>query len=55
MDEQEEITPHTIKDIRRLLRPVVRLVDSWPKWKQNIIEQSASPTVSTPRKPVVNK
>jgi hypothetical protein len=29
------------------------IVSRWPKWKQNILTDSASPTVRVPRKPVV--
>ena len=31
------------------------LVETWPAWKQNILENSAKPTVSVPRAPVDNK
>lgn len=29
------------------------LVTTWPKWKQNILENSSKPTVSVPRTPVI--
>jgi hypothetical protein len=28
------------------------LVNSWPEWKQHILQHSSSPTVTIPRKPV---
>jgi hypothetical protein len=31
-----------------------KLVASWPKWKQNILEQSGKPTVDVPRQPIVD-
>lgn len=30
----------------------VKLVESWPDWKQGILLESSSPTVPVPRKPV---
>ncbi len=30
------------------------IVSQWPKWKQNLLEDSSKPTVSVPRTPVDN-
>lgn len=30
------------------------LVSGWPAWKQNILENSAKPTVAVPRTPIVS-
>ena len=45
----------TKKQILKMIKAATEEVASWPKWKQNILEQSASPTVSVPRKLVINK
>ena len=29
-----------------------KIVESWPLWKQNLLEQSSKPTVSVPREPI---
>ena len=31
-----------------------KLVKSWPEWKQHILEHSMKPTLSVPRKPIIN-
>ena len=36
----------------RSLERASKLVASWPLWKQNILVNSASPTVRVPRKPI---
>jgi hypothetical protein len=30
------------------------IVSQWPKWKQNLLEDSSKPTVAVPRTPVDN-
>lgn len=44
----------THDEFRKQLEHATKIVESWPKWKQNILEHSASPTVSVPREPVCN-
>lgn len=39
--------------IREVIRSAVAIVNTWPLWKQNILENSASPTVRVPRLPVI--
>jgi hypothetical protein len=38
--------------VRKRIESATKLVKSWPLWKQNILVQSASPTVKVPRKPI---
>jgi hypothetical protein len=38
---------------RKALEEARRWVESWPDWKQNILEQSSQSTVSVPRPVVV--
>ena len=42
----------TIEEVREQMKLAVKLVESWPLWKQNILEQSGKPTVDPPREPV---
>jgi hypothetical protein len=42
-------------EIYRRIESATKLVQSWPAWKQNILIQSAQPTVKIPRIPVDNK
>lgn len=44
----------TKEEFRKQMNIAVALVNSWPLWKQNLLEQSSKPTVSKPRKPVIN-
>jgi hypothetical protein len=30
-----------------------KVVESWPAWKRNLLENSSKPTMSTPRTPIV--
>lgn len=41
-------------EFQKHLNDARKIVESWPKWKQNILKHSASPTVSAPREPVCN-
>jgi hypothetical protein len=50
--KNEDIEPR--KAFLRALKEAKELVDSWPKWKQNILENSGKSTVDVPRKPVIN-
>lgn len=48
---------HQKKDHRSRIEAVIRhaskIVATWPKWKQNILVNSAKPMLDTPRKPCV--
>ncbi len=37
----------------RVLQHVAETVESWPEWKQNILE-NCGPTVAVPRLPIIN-
>lgn len=41
------------RHIKAQIKLANKLVKSWPKWKQNILEQSLKPTLDKPR-PYVN-
>jgi len=45
----------TKEEFAKQMAIAVKLVNSWPKWKRNLLEQSSKPTVEVPRKPVINK
>jgi len=45
----------TQEEFNRQMELATKLVESWPLWKQNLLEQSSKPFVSEPRKPVINK
>ena len=42
----------TREDIRRTIEAATREVESWPPWKQGILEHSAQPT-SPRREPII--
>ncbi len=44
----------TEEELKRHIERVTKLVESWPKWKQDILKNSNKPTVDVPREPVVN-
>ena len=44
----------TEHEFREELNKASRLVSTWPAWKRNLLEQSASSTVLVPRTPVDN-
>ena len=41
------------KRVRAACEDTSRIVARWPKWKQNILENSSSPTVKTPRQVII--
>lgn len=43
------------KEVRQQIVKATKLVEAWPAWKQNILAQSAQPSVTTPRPPVNNQ
>ena len=43
------------KGLDTCIKNAIAQVDSWPAWKQNILEQSMEPTVKTPRQPIRNR
>ena len=43
------------EEFRKQFEIASALVESWPVWKQNIVEYSSKPTVSVPRTPVDNQ
>lgn len=49
-----EVSPSEYAKILKTINDASRIVSTWPEWKQNILEKSGSPTVSTPRKPIAN-
>jgi hypothetical protein len=42
----------TIKEFKEQLKLAECVVSKWPKWKREILEQSAKPTVEFPRTPI---
>ena len=44
----------THEEFRERLREAAAVVETWPKWKQNIVQDSLRPTFDVPREPVVN-
>jgi len=46
------IPPTKEEYFRQQLAMASKLVESWPKWKQNILEDMMSPTVKTSRQPI---
>ncbi len=45
----------TENEIRQQIRIAADQVRSWPAWMQNILVESAKPTVKVPRTPVNNQ
>ena len=45
----------TANEIYQRIKSARKLVQTWPAWKQNILVQSAQPTVKVPRTPVNNQ
>jgi hypothetical protein len=45
----------TKEQVLQRIESATKLVQSWPAWKQNILVQSAQPTVRVPRTPVNNQ
>lgn len=45
----------TKEEILKEIESANKQIASWPEWKKNILIHSLSPTVSIPRKPVINK
>jgi len=43
------------EEFRKQYEIATSLVNQWPAWKQNILEDSSKPTVSVPRAPVDNQ
>jgi len=43
----------TIEEVRKQMKIAAKLVESWPVWKQNILDQSGRPSVDVPRTPIV--
>lgn len=44
----------TAEEVREQIERATKLVESWPKWKQNILVNSGKPSFDTPREPVDN-
>lgn len=42
----------TEKEFKKQLEIATKIVESWPLWKQNILEDSSKSTVSKPRPPI---
>lgn len=45
----------TEEEFQKQMDIATKLVNSWPLWKQNLLEQSSKPFVEVPREPVSNK
>lgn len=45
----------TEAEFREALASARAIVESWPEWKKNILEQSGKATVSVPREPVLGE
>lgn len=59
MSEQQKQTNRQLQfdwdertDFHRHIEHCSAVVKTWPLWKQNILAQSGSPTVPTPRTPI---
>lgn len=44
----------TKEEFRRQMDIAASIVEKWPLRKQNLLADNASPTVRTPREPVIN-
>lgn len=40
------------EEFRQQLANATKIVETWPAWKQQILESYSSPTVSVPRTPI---
>jgi len=45
----------TKEEFQKAMDIACEIVESWPLWKQNLLQDSASPTVRNPREPVINE
>ncbi len=48
------IPPTPEERFRQAIAMATKIVESWPKWKQDMLEDMMSPTVKTPRQTVNN-